>query len=110
MEKNQPEARQGLGRVRFLARLDPIREAVARGYPLQVIYDEQRVGLRISYSHFARYVRQFVYAADVPAPNRRSKGKVGARGGDLVPPAKGGATSVPPGFRYRPTPGDDDLV
>lgn len=106
--KNADGGRQGLGRVRFLARLEAIRVAVKDGYPLRMIYEaQQRDGLEISYSQFARYVTQFVHAAGDATPIRRGKGTVAARGGDQVRPAKS-AASTPPGFRYRPTQGDAD--
>ena len=96
--------------MRFLAQLEPICTAIRQGYPLRIIYEERRDGFGISYSQFIRYVKQFVHAAGEATPTRRGKGAIGARGGDQVPPAKGGAISAPSGFRYRPTPGDDDLV
>jgi hypothetical protein len=106
--KNADQGRQGLGRVRFLARLEAIRVAVGQGYPLRMIYEaQQRDGLGISYSQFARYVNQFVHAAGDATPARRGTGTVGARGGDQVRPPKS-AVSAPPGFRYRPTQGDGD--
>lgn len=106
--KDGPESRQGLGRVRFLARLEPIRAAVGKGYPLRMIYEEQRDSLGISYSQFARYVNQFVHAAGEAVPSRRGKGTASPRGRHLAPATKERAGPV--GFRYQPTKGDDDLV
>ena len=102
------ESRQGLGRVRFLARLEPIRVAVGKGYPLRMIYEEQRETLGISYSQFARYVKQFVHVAGEAVPSRREKGTASPRGRHLAPATKERAGPV--GFRYQPTKGDDDLV
>jgi len=94
--------------VRFLARLEAIREAVRQGYPMQMIYEtQQREGLEISYSQFTRYVNQFVHATGDATPTRRGKGTAGERAGDQVGPAKS-AVSAPPGFRYRPAQGDGD--
>jgi hypothetical protein len=108
MGKSAHEGRQGLGRVRFLARLDTIREAVGKGYPLRMIYEEQqRNGLEISYSQFARYVNQFVHAAGDVTATRRNKGPGGERAGDQADRAKR-PVGAPSGFRYRPAQGDGD--
>ena len=108
--KNAHERRKGLGRVRFLARLEAIREAVRQGYPVQMIYEtQQREGLGISYSQFTRYVNQFVHASGEVMPLRHQKGTTVARSGDQASPAKG-VVNTPPGFRYQPVKGDDELV
>lgn len=52
-----------MGRVRFFAQLNRVREKVTRGYALSVIYRELQSALGISYTQFRRYVSQHVRPA-----------------------------------------------
>lgn len=102
--------RRGLGRVRFVARLESIRAAVAQGYTLRMIYEAQLDGLGIGYSQFVRYARQFVRRSAEATPNGQGKARTAASRVPDQAQAPKGALGAPSGFRYQPGKADDELV
>jgi hypothetical protein len=51
---------RGSGLVSFWARIDEIKAEIEKKRPVLAIYDDYDGGLGISYSQFARYVREHI--------------------------------------------------
>lgn len=134
----KPQSGPGAGRVAFIARLDKIQTAVREGHPLVTIYrqlggEDQKNGLGISYSQFARYVSKYVRSSQrhepistLPAPDAGKHAPAATRG-QHESPAPPGAGSKPgagaeqrdlrkvgagqPRFLHNPSAGSDsDLI
>lgn len=109
---------KGVGRVAFLAHLDPIQTELAQGWPVKAIYLRYAEQLEMSYQQFARYVRRYlkanpaaqaVHAAQpeqapttpAPAPVQEAPSPTGPKRLDVEMPR----------FHYDPKPLDkDDLI
>jgi hypothetical protein len=75
---DQPPDRKrmkGMGRVAFLAQLDPIKAELDAGWPIKAVFQKRTDKLAMSYAQFARYVDKLIrsnqsrrFAADAPSP------------------------------------------
>ena len=51
---------RGLARVAFLARIDAIKAELSAGWTKIAVYEKYKDSLRITYSHFTRYVAKYI--------------------------------------------------
>lgn len=59
---------KGVGRVSFLAHLQPIKKMVEEGWPYTAIYEKYQDQLGMSYIQFTRYIGQYITGASEAKP------------------------------------------
>jgi hypothetical protein len=105
---------KGIGRVTFLAHIEPIREQLEAGWPRIAIHQKMEAELDISYPQFLRYVREYIKKSDVkpkgvnPGIARPSPSKAAGANGKAEKPKQ---EQQPRGFVFDPTAVDrKDLI
>ena len=71
------KTKKGLGRVRFLAHIDVIRQQLEEGWPKSAVLENLTAELDMSYQQFLRYVDEYIKRGAVKprSPESPAKGQ-----------------------------------